>query len=102
MSHFARGGSLFSQVAYLKQYGAMVERHLRRTVLDHFPQDVWKKLDEPEMIDEPDLDTYVFVQTKEHLTIPDSLDSYKAGTSLIVRYSRIRDLFLQGKVELLS
>ena len=81
----------------------MVERHLRRTVLDRFPQDVWKKLDEPEMIDEPDLDTYVFVQTLDDVTITNNKvqESHNAGSTLIVRYSKIRDLYEQGKVELL-
>jgi hypothetical protein len=43
----------------------MIERHFRRKVTGHFPQEIWKKLDEPEMIDAPDLDTYVFIRTKE-------------------------------------
>jgi len=46
-----------------------MERHLRTTVLDHFPQDVWRKLDEPEMIDEPDLDAHVFIKVKETVAI---------------------------------
>jgi hypothetical protein len=85
----------------LKEYGALIERHFRRTVLDHFPQDVWKKLDEPEMIDSPDLDTYVFIRTKESVLIDEETALHEAGTSLIVQYNRVRDLFLKGKVELL-
>jgi hypothetical protein len=80
----------------------MVEKHLRRTVLDHFPQDAWKKLDEPDMIDQPDLETYVFIRTKEDVEIEDNEPFFaEAGSSLIVQYSRVRDLYLKGKVELL-
>ena len=95
------------EVEYLKGYGSLLESHLHRTVLDHFPQDAWKKLDSPEMIDEPDLDTYVFIKTKDDVAIdngtPDNPDfqQHDKGTCLIVRYSRIRDLFVQGKVQLL-
>jgi hypothetical protein len=84
-----------------------LERHLNRTVLDHFPQDVWKKLDDPEMIDEPDLDTYVFIKTRENVVIDSGtednpgLQQHAAGTCLIVLYKRIRDLLLEEKVELL-
>ncbi|GKY93076.1 hypothetical protein MPSEU_000275900 [Mayamaea pseudoterrestris] len=92
--------------AYLKEYGTMLERHLRKTVLDHFPQEVFKQLDEPEMIDEPDLETYIFVRCKEDVLVDNATDNtppdwHVKGTVLIVRYSRIRDLYLENKVELL-
>jgi GINS complex subunit 4 len=112
------------QAEYLKTYLKLLEGHLHKTVLDHFPpQQVWKTLDAPEMIDEPDLSTYVFCRSKEDVTIVDgdrdqahtsryddtddfdrdAAASYRAaaGACLIVRYSRVRDLFLQGKIELL-
>lgn len=82
-----------------------------RTVLDHLPQDVWKNLDEPGMIDEPDLETYVFIKTKENVSIlvgndddgddEPMLQQHEAGSCLIVRYNLIRDLFMDDKVELL-
>ena len=84
-----------------------MERHLRTTVLDHFPQDVWRKLDEPEMIDEPTLDTHVFIKAKETVDINMGtkenpvLRQHPEGSCIIVQYSWIRDLFLEGKVELL-
>jgi len=96
-----------AEVEYLRGYGSLLERHLHRTVLDHFPQDAWKKLDAPEMIDEPDLDTYVFVKSTEDVEIdngtPDHPDYQRhvKGTCLIVRYSKIRDLFVERKVKLL-
>jgi hypothetical protein len=96
-----------NQVSFLKQYNATLKDHLRRTVLDHFPQDVWKQLDAEDMIDEPDMNTYVFIKAKEYVTIdngtednPD-LQAHEEGACLIVRYSRIRDLLLEEKVELL-
>jgi DNA replication complex GINS protein SLD5 C-terminus len=110
----------------LRTYLKLLEGHLHKTVLDHFPpQQVWKTLDAPEMIDEPDLSTYVFCRSKEDVTIADgdgdgdrahpiryddtddfdrdAAASYRAaaGVCLIVRYSRVRNLFLQGKIELL-
>jgi hypothetical protein len=105
------------QAEYLKEYLALLERHLHRTVLDHFPpQQVWKTLDAPEMIDEPDLSSYVFCRVvAATVSIPNKGNDddyndvdeigpggeYEAGTCLIVRYSRVRRLFLQGNVELL-
>jgi hypothetical protein len=58
------------------------------------------------MIDEPDLETYLFVRCKDEVLIDNTMDNtppdlHEKGSTLIVRYSRIRDLFLEGKVELL-
>jgi hypothetical protein len=86
-----------------------VELHLNRTVLDHFPQgdgEVFKKIDEPDMIDEPNLETYVFIKCRDDVLIDNATDNtppdmHEKGSVLIVQYSRIRDLFLDKKVELL-
>ena len=92
---------------FLRGYKELIEGHFRRTVLDHFPQDAWKKLDEPDMIDRPDLGTYVFVRIKESVEInsgtedvPD-IQRHEAGTCLIVRYHRIQHLLRQGQLELM-
>lgn len=96
-----------SQVIFLKEYGAAVELHFKATVTEHFPQDVWRQLDAPDMIDEPDLDQFVFLRCLENITIDDgtvdkpNVQHHVAGTCLIVRYNRIRDFFLDGKVELI-
>jgi len=92
------------QVTFLKEYGAAIERHFKTTVTNHFPQDVWKQLDAPDMIDEPDLDKFVFLRCLEDVVMEDDNDmmqSHISGTCLIVRYQRVRELFLQGKVELM-
>lgn len=95
------------KVDFLKGYGQLLESHLRKTVLDHIAKDAYKNLDEPEMIDSPDLDQYVFVKVKETAEIDSGTEDepmpqqHPAGTTLITRYSKIRDLFAQGKVELL-
>lgn len=68
-------------------------------VLNHFPQSVWKRLDEENMIDEPKLDDFVFLRIKERTEIGDV--EYDSGACLIVRYRRARDLLLQGKIELI-
>lgn len=95
----------------MKEYGAAVERHFKINVTNHFPQDVWRQLDAPDMIDEPDLDKFVFLRCLEDIVVDDGDSSesgagdnsqaHKAGTCLIVRYRRVRDLCLQGKVELM-
>jgi hypothetical protein len=51
------------------------------------------------MIDEPNLDEFVFLRTKERTEIGDV--EYDARACLIVRYRRVRDLLLQGKIELI-
>jgi DNA replication complex GINS protein SLD5 C-terminus len=88
-----------SQVAFLKAYGAAVEQHLQSTVTDHFPQQVWKQLDAPDMIDEPDLNAFVFCKCLLDVSIDDQLRP--SGSCIIVRYERVRELLLQGQVELM-
>ena len=91
----------------------MLENHFRRTVLDHMPKAVWQKLDEPNMIGSPNLDEFVFCRVLEAVEIDhfdptyqderdeDYLHEHPTGSSIIVRYRLVRDLVLQGKVELL-
>lgn len=90
---------LLLQVEFLKEYKAAVARHFQTTVTDHFPQDVWKQLDAPDMIDEPDLDAFVFFKCRTDVTIHDQ--PFAAGTCLIARYNRVRHFFLAGQVELM-
>ena len=109
------------EVKYLVAFGELVEEHLRRTVLNHMPRDSLKKLDEPEMIDHPDLDEYVFCQVIENVLIEhDSIlqnvedeedddenyeiggpQEYEAGSSLIARYGLVKDYIMEGKIQLL-
>lgn len=85
-------------------------------MLDHLPKDAWKKLDEPEMIDSPDLDEFIFCQVLETVEIDnrdlqadqeddevggDSIQEHQAGACLIARYSVIKDLVSEGKIELI-
>jgi GINS complex subunit 4 len=97
-----------NKIAFLKEYGAAMEGHLRRTVLDHIPQDAWRKLDAPEMIDEPDLDSFVFCRCVEDIVMnagteeQPNINQHAAGACLIIRYRRIRDFVLEGKVALLA
>ena len=114
-----------SQRSYLRQYGELLEKHYRRTVLDHLPKEAWKKLDEPDMIDSPDLEQFVFCRVVDTVSIDvsgeskvlnrdldeedddeddnfgDNIQEHAAGSYLIVMYKQIRDLVLEGKVELL-
>ena len=113
---------LFTQRAYLRQYGELLEKHYRRTVLNHLPKEAWKKLDEPEMVDTPDLEEFVFCRVTETVQIDvtdevkalnedlndddeddfaDNVQEHREGAYLIVMYKKIRDLVVEGKVELL-
>ena len=84
---------------YLKHYGGMLEKHLNRTVLDHFSQDAWKRLDEPEMIEEPDLSAFCFCRTVDGVVLEN--DTREKGASFCLPYEQVRDLFLKGKIEML-
>lgn len=112
------------ETSYLRQYGELLEKHYRRTVLNHLPKEAWKKLDEPEMIDSPDLEKFVFCRVLETVQIdvasePNTLNEdmadddddeddfgenvqeHQAGSYLIVMYKKVMELVLEGKVELL-
>jgi hypothetical protein len=67
------------------------------------PKDAWKKLDAPEMIDEPDLNQYVFCKVNNTVEIDNGngVDLQEPGTCLIARYNTIRDFILNRQVELL-
>eukprot|EP00580_Thalassiosira_gravida_P016491 CAMPEP_0201657740 /NCGR_PEP_ID=MMETSP0494-20130426/880_1 /ASSEMBLY_ACC=CAM_ASM_000839 /TAXON_ID=420259 /ORGANISM="Thalassiosira gravida, Strain GMp14c1" /LENGTH=343 /DNA_ID=CAMNT_0048134633 /DNA_START=15 /DNA_END=1046 /DNA_ORIENTATION=+ len=118
------------ETAYLRAYGELLEKHYRRTVLDHLPKKAWKSLDEPEMIDSPNLEQFVFCRVLETVDIDvrgephalndsdvangddngggeddddfgDMKQEHRAGSYLIVMYKTVRELVLDGKVELL-
>ena len=109
------------EVSYLRQYGELIEKHLHRTVLNHMPAEGWKKLDDKEMIDSPDLEQFVFCRALEPIEIDvsgepnplneededneddygDNLQAHPEGAFLIVMYKKVRDLVAEGKVQLL-
>mmetsp|Transcript_17962 Transcript_17962/g.25389 ORF Transcript_17962/g.25389 Transcript_17962/m.25389 type:complete len:89 (+) Transcript_17962:3-269(+) len=87
---------------------------MQRAVTDHLPKNAWKRLDEPSMIDRPDLDTYVFCRVLEPIQIDnfkdldmgdndfeEDLQHVKTGSTMFLRYAIIQDLLLEGKVSLL-
>ena len=94
-----------------------MEKHYRRTVLNHLPKEAWKILDEPEMIDSPNLEEFVFCRVLEPIQIDisgdnnedddggdeliDTIQEHAEGACLIVMYKSIREFVLNGKVELL-
>mmetsp|Transcript_37442 Transcript_37442/g.89699 ORF Transcript_37442/g.89699 Transcript_37442/m.89699 type:complete len:318 (-) Transcript_37442:984-1937(-) len=110
------------EVLYLKQYGELLEKHYRRTVLSHLPKQQWRKLDEEDMIDTPDLEAFVFCRVLEGVEIDASGESrvlnedlendddedaangiqrHEEGACLIAMYKTIRQHVLDGKIELL-
>ena len=105
---------------YLKSYGELWENHMKRNVTNQFPKEIWKTLNEPDMIDHPDLDSFVFckvvdsdgVQLDKNKDFPkvdeeleDDYDTasefYEEGSCLFLRYVLVKDLVLEGKVILL-
>ena len=98
---------------------------MQRSVTDHITKDAWKKLDEPEMIERPNLDSYVFCRViVDKVTLNNQLgmeltsgaevdeededgggdmmeETFPDGSQIFVRYAVIRQLLLEGKVELL-
>ena len=118
------------EVEYLKTYGGLVERHFNRTVLNAMPKEAWRKLNEPDMIDSPDLDAYVFCKVLETVEIDsstgdkkkkarssarddddsddddddemgNSIQEHTAGSFLIARYATIQKHVLEGRIVLL-
>lgn len=106
---------------YLKNYGELLEHHMRKSVLNHLPKGGnWDTLDEPNMIDAPNLDTYVFCRILETVELDnhkdlnlanqdddddddddDRIQEHPSGSYLFVRYAVIRDEVLAGKAQLL-
>jgi hypothetical protein len=92
---------------------------MERSVTNHLQKGLWKQLDAPEMIDRPNLDTYVFcnvldddgVVVNNYLGLNLSEEAQEEGggrqqhfakdSHIFVRYRVIRDLITEGKVELL-
>jgi len=100
---------------------------MQRSVTDNITKDAWKKLDEPEMIERPNLDSYVFCRVLvDEVTLNNQIglediglggnggeddeggaggltqeETFRSGSQLFVRYAVIRELILEGKVELL-
>jgi len=89
-----------------------------RSVTDHIPKEGWKKLNEPSMIDRPNLDNYVFCRVAHEdgviindykgtgIEIDDANEDepyphYGVGSCLFVRYGAIRDLVSEGKIDLI-
>lgn len=86
-----------AELSYLKEYGSLLEEHLRGTVLDHIPE-AWQSLDEPQMIDQPDYDGYHFWLVEEPVEA-DEVEQEK-GTCLVAKYTAMKENMRQGKVRL--
>ena len=92
------------QVFFLSDFKQLLEKHLQTSVTDHFPQEVWKRLDEPEMIEQPDSDQYVMVRVLEDSTIrkgSEEARTLEKGSNLIVNYREIRPFLESGALQLL-
>ena len=85
------------ELRYLKSYGELYESHLRNTVLDHVPE-AWQRLDEENMIDKPDYDSYHFWLAKGAIEKNDT--EHEKGTCLVAKYKDMREMMMEQKVEL--
>lgn len=89
---------------FLTDFLQLLEGHLQTSVTDHFPQEAWRRLDEPEMIEEPDLDQYVMVRVLEDCTLrkgSEEARTLEAESNLIVKYREIRTFLESGALELI-
>lgn len=86
-----------AELAYLKEYGSLLEDHLRQTVLDHIPE-AWQVLDEAHMIDQPDYEGYHFWLVNEPIEA-DEVEQDE-GSCLVAKYSAMREFMREGKVEM--
>jgi GINS complex subunit 4 len=86
-----------AELAYLKEYGSLLEDHLRQTVLDHIPE-AWQGLDEAHMVDQPDYEGYHFWLVNEPIEA-DEVEQDE-GSCLVAKFSAMRDFMREGKVEL--
>lgn len=87
------------EIEYLQGYGALMEHHLKATVLDAIPQ-AWQALDEPNMIDKPDYDGYHFWLVNETIVDRDEIE-HEEKSCIVARYSDMRENMRERKVELL-
>lgn len=87
-----------AEVEYLKEYGSLLHDHLHQTVLDHVPE-AWQSLDEDNMIDKPDYDSYHFWLVNEMIEV-DEVEQ-DVGSTLVAKYTAMRDFMRENKVELL-
>lgn len=77
-----------------------MEKHLNRTVLNYIQQDAFKQINESNMIDQPNLDQYVFIKSiSDEVQIGDS--QLNQNDFFIVRYNQIRNHYNRGEVEML-
>lgn len=88
----------------MKDYLSLLEGHLETTVTNHFPQEAWRRLDEEEMIEKPDLDEYVMVRVMEDSTLRKGSEEARPlekGSNLIVCYREVQSLLELGAVQLI-
>ena len=77
---------------------------MQTSVTDHFPLEAWKRLDEPEMIEEPRLDEYVMVRVFEDSTLrkgSEEARTLEEGSNLIVNYREVRTFLESGALQLI-
>jgi hypothetical protein len=85
---------------FFQDFGELLEKHFHRTVLDHIPKEAWKKLDEPDMIDTPDFNRFVFCRVmQDEVEIGDQY--HGQGSYLIARYATVQSHVLEHRIELL-
>ncbi|ETV80019.1 hypothetical protein, variant 1 [Aphanomyces astaci] len=94
------------EVDYAHSYKDLYESHCRDLLLSKLPPD-HQQLDEPHMIDHPDLDTFVFCQSNQdigNVQIDDRGSEHvnaRKDDRHVLRYRVVSSLVEEGKVKLL-
>jgi len=109
---------------FVQDYSALWQKHMEETTTRHFPQSVWKALDEDDMIPRPNTNEFCWVRVvgtngvslKHSQSQPsqsqqsqneydeydddEEADRYDQGSTLILPYHAAKPLMEQGQVEL--
>jgi hypothetical protein len=84
---------------HLEDYVEAMKKLLNGTVLNNLQQ-AWRKLDDPNMIDEPDCEGYHFWLVKEEFM--DNIgEEHEEGVCLVAKYLDMKEHMIKNKVELL-
>jgi hypothetical protein len=88
-----------TEYEYCKAYEMLVVDHLEKTVTDRIPE-AWRRLDSPNMIDQPDFEGYHFWLIKETILDKEG-NGLDVGNCVVAKYIDMKDNMLQNKVDIL-
>ncbi|KAL8968068.1 MAG: hypothetical protein Q9183_002640 [Haloplaca sp. 2 TL-2023] len=99
-----------SEVQYARSHQALLETHYHSSFLSQFPANL-QRLDDNaggiSMIEQPDIDTAVFVRALRDVEDPIAVEGtdidfeMRRGDVYVVRWSAVRELVMRGDAELI-